>query len=483
MPLYPPAILPGGGTAVSWLDVKNYGAKGDGTTDDTTAIQAALTAANVGTAATVYIPQGNYIISNTLTVGNFTMVIGDGVGYPSKGTQISMSDATGNKTMFSVTNGSVPVQDVVFKDMTLYSGNAVAIGTGNGIFMQSTGGGNTLNQVIIEHIKVVNFGGSGIKLYSPIFSKLDTVYALSNGATTSNHGIEVISASSASWTSVNFLNCYANTNAGYGYKLDTATYVTMSACAADHNVVGGYFINNCQGIALVGCGSEYNSAETTTANMLRIDGASVGVVVDGFFGYYNGHYAIYVTGNSSAILNGCVENTPSAGAVNSFKSDSGSYVNLNMPSNVTAYSLGGNYHIFDKNGQIALVGSGGTALSTTDVYGVFTTHAASTIGGLATLNAGTNTAGSAPVLTPTFANGTAAQLSDLTRDYMVYLEIGTAGTAFVVAIGPTSTPANTIVASGTATTGESVSFRLPAGWYVKWSATTATLANQKAIGC
>src|ERR1700679_2885226 len=91
---------------------------------------------------------------------------------------------------------------------------------------------------------------------------------------------------------------------------------------------------------------------------------------------------------------------------------------------------------------------------------------------------GTNTALAANVITPTFANGVAAQLSDTTRDYMIYLQVGTAGTAFTVAIGPTSTPANTIVASGVATSGEVVSFRLPAGWYAEWSATTATIAHQ-----
>lgn len=96
---------------------------------------------------------------------------------------------------------------------------------------------------------------------------------------------------------------------------------------------------------------------------------------------------------------------------------------------------------------------------------------------------GTDTHNNAAALTPTFANGTAAQLTDTTRDYMVYLTVGTAGTAFTVAIGPTSSPANTIVPSGTATSGQVVSFRLPAGWFVKWSATTATLAGQKAIGC
>ncbi len=102
---------------------------------------------------------------------------------------------------------------------------------------------------------------------------------------------------------------------------------------------------------------------------------------------------------------------------------------------------------------------------------------------LLTPNGGTATAGSAPALTPTFANGVASQLTDTTRDYLVYLQIGTAGTAFTLAIGPTSTPANTLMASATPLADELLSFRLPAGWYVKWAGTSTTLTTQTAIGC
>jgi hypothetical protein len=85
------------------------------------------------------------------------------------------------------------------------------------------------------------------------------------------------------------------------------------------------------------------------------------------------------------------------------------------------------------------------------------------------------------VTTPTFANGTAAQLSQTLVRAMVYLTVGTAGTAFTLAIGPTSTPANTIVSSATATSGQMYSVELPPGWWLKWSATTATLATQTAV--
>lgn len=109
--------------------------------------------------------------------------------------------------------------------------------------------------------------------------------------------------------------------------------------------------------------------------------------------------------------------------------------------------------------------------------------AGETMSGLSVFNGGTNTSGSAPVIAaPGFANGVASQLSDTTRDYMVHFTITTAGTVFIIAIGPTSTPANTIVPSSTVSLGESFAFRLPAGWFVQWSATTATI-SQVAIGC
>jgi hypothetical protein len=106
-----------------------------------------------------------------------------------------------------------------------------------------------------------------------------------------------------------------------------------------------------------------------------------------------------------------------------------------------------------------------------------------TFGEVINANAGQSSAGSAPVLTPTFASGTAAQLTDTTRDYMVYLNVTTSGTATSVTIGPTSAAsAVTIMASAAATAGQVISFRLPAGWYVKWTGTTTVLA-QAAIGC
>lgn len=109
--------------------------------------------------------------------------------------------------------------------------------------------------------------------------------------------------------------------------------------------------------------------------------------------------------------------------------------------------------------------------------------AAETASGLLTLNGGSKTSGSAPVIAaPGFANGTASQLSDLTRDYMVYLTVTASGTGFTLAIGPTSGVANVLVSGLAVSVGEQYSVRLPAGWFLEWSATTATV-SEIAVGC
>lgn len=88
----------------------------------------------------------------------------------------------------------------------------------------------------------------------------------------------------------------------------------------------------------------------------------------------------------------------------------------------------------------------------------------------------------APVLTPAFS-GTAAQLSDLTRDYEVHLAVTTSGTATTVEYGHSSAASDVVlVNNASVTAGQVITFRLPAGWWVKASGTT-TAFSQSAVGC
>ena len=60
------------------VNVKDFGAKGDGTTDDTEAIQAAINRASDKGGGTVYLPAGKYIQSQTLVLKAKVKLLGDG---------------------------------------------------------------------------------------------------------------------------------------------------------------------------------------------------------------------------------------------------------------------------------------------------------------------------------------------------------------------------------------------------------------------
>ena len=80
IPLAAVALLLGGFVPSHALNVKEFGAKGDGTTNDAAAIQAALDAVPTGApiGGVVFFPAGTYLIGSTLLVGDNTTLIGPG---------------------------------------------------------------------------------------------------------------------------------------------------------------------------------------------------------------------------------------------------------------------------------------------------------------------------------------------------------------------------------------------------------------------
>ena len=106
------------------VSVKDYGATGGGLTDDTVAIQSAVTAA---AGATLLIPKGTYLVSDTIAVLSDTIIEGPGV--------IKLSDSPTFATTCRVFDcedvENVTIRDLVFQepaDATDYS--AVAFGAG-----------------------------------------------------------------------------------------------------------------------------------------------------------------------------------------------------------------------------------------------------------------------------------------------------------------------------------------------------------------
>lgn len=154
----------GGGTSASYgINVKtDFGAVGDGATNDTVAIQNALNSVPAG-GGLVYFPRGDYLVSSTLQVKTEgTMLVGDGPGNRFGATQVSFgsriratSGLTGSVILVQRTADDRPLHGVHFRDLAVdgdHIGTAV-----DGIVFRS-------NQGSMSNVSVWNASGYGLRV-------------------------------------------------------------------------------------------------------------------------------------------------------------------------------------------------------------------------------------------------------------------------------------------------------------------------------
>ena len=87
------------------ISVKDFGAAGDGTTDDTAAIQAAIDAAYASNHEIVRVPAGRYLVTDTLDIHFGTKIQGDNIDYG------GVAGATSYPNQLSDSKGSVIIFD------------------------------------------------------------------------------------------------------------------------------------------------------------------------------------------------------------------------------------------------------------------------------------------------------------------------------------------------------------------------------------
>lgn len=117
-----------GASITPWINVKtDYGAAGNGSTDDTTAINNAIAAANAS-GASLYFPSGTYKVNSGLTTltGNGVIVRGDG----RNSTVIATNSATGD--VFTMTGQFQVIEDLsFFPSVFRTSGYELVVGAGS----------------------------------------------------------------------------------------------------------------------------------------------------------------------------------------------------------------------------------------------------------------------------------------------------------------------------------------------------------------
>lgn len=245
------------------LNVKDFGAKGDGSTDDTAAIQAAIDYAVAAGRRSVYFPAGTYIVTSPLhaQVETGTTTVGGstksrytyGMGLTLRGEQVGKTvlRKTGQATYTIPANNNINGGSTV--DTVLFFGG----GEGTGLYVSDLSIENastgecyaiyaTRARCVLERLNVCT-NSHGIYLYGWLNNLTDIII------TAKEKGLWVANATSTVCNKVFAAGC------NNPYYLVSAYYSTLISCCAD-NCTGSIWTLK-GSVSMIGCGSESKGAD------------------------------------------------------------------------------------------------------------------------------------------------------------------------------------------------------------------------------
>ncbi|WP_372006306.1 glycosyl hydrolase family 28-related protein [Tistrella mobilis] len=231
------------------VSVRWWGARGDGSTDDTAAIQAALDA---GFSA-VHLPTGTYPVSATLTVPAGTIVTGDGSGaFRPANARTTIVKTNGDTAGDAVMETG---QSCTIRDLKLQPHNEAAVtyeravyptGTGNTSIGLRTGSANTVEDVVSQ-----GFADSALVLGTTTKVMRCHIFRSRRGITTSGsdgmitNSVTMFCHEAGILLTTNYwivTGCRIEWNATYGIQSNSGEH-TFTANLFDRNGWAGLYLN------------------------------------------------------------------------------------------------------------------------------------------------------------------------------------------------------------------------------------------------
>jgi polygalacturonase len=281
-----------------YVSVKDFGAVGDGVTDDTTAIQAALNAS-----LSVYVPAGTYLISAALTVPANTLFYGEGT--------IKAKASYVPSFLVSTAAGST-VRDLSFDgtNMPVPTGTWTGAGVGTArapvgstIFINGSSGsevaGVTLDGLTFENFPsgpVCAFYADGLRIKS---CKADTVQTYVGAETNAVFTVD-------NTVSPSIVDCAVDGFNWKGFYFAYTTQGTMVNCAAIGGVAGhsAHYVT-------YGSGNTLSACSQTGGFGFKCTNAE-DVVVDAYTSLNSSNSGLYAYCSKNVVFSNCLVKQPAA---------------------------------------------------------------------------------------------------------------------------------------------------------------------------
>lgn len=213
-------------------------------TDDTTAIQAALTAAGVqankpqNQGSTVFIPLGYYIITSTLTVPPYVNVTGQGVGS-------QISQITNGQDGIHVNNGfnSSLSNFYLLSEFVVDGGNASGTSSGTGLYIHNS------PTIRLSNIWVAGFTYAGY-LFDTI-TELRAAHLVADQINGPAFSFVTLAQNCV------LTDCLVGSCQGAGFDLSSVYTMSLIGCkvssTSSPSGTSGFRLNNTQGVSLTSC--------------------------------------------------------------------------------------------------------------------------------------------------------------------------------------------------------------------------------------
>lgn len=274
----------------AFLNIMDFGAKGDGVTDDTPALLKAMEAATQRE-GTVYFPQGNYAIHPVKVPNHITLLGYSAWSYSNKD---KTDDDYIGKTILTALSGNARAlldfengRGIRIIGLTL---DGKQLGKGmHGIYTRHRG---CEQNNCIEDCRIQNFSGSGIRLERTWVFSVRRNLIMRNG----EHGIDLTGGYDG-WVIDNQLT--ANKGAGLfargvpeegmtqeqinDIKFFGTASVMVTTNRVEWNRIGGIILNGSNSMQITGCAIDHNfgpgikitngTAHTVSGNLVRSNGA------------------------------------------------------------------------------------------------------------------------------------------------------------------------------------------------------------------